>query len=432
MVDCGRMTEKPRAAGRTNLSVSALKDISNPDFDPIVADEIAFGAIENPWPIMAEFRRTSPVSVGSYGSVFGAPPDPLFGERPAYTAWTYDIGRQILGDAGLYSSAIVHRLGVEKAFGRILVVMDPPDHTRYRRFLQNALSVKTVRTWTERLIRPLMAELIDDFAAHGSAELVEQYTRRFPFEVVYRLLALPKADVKLFQKLAVCQTFAITPYVKEAIEAGQNLCEYFRWLVEERRRNPGEDLVSHLLFTQVDGENLDEEILLAFLRHLLNAAADTSYRTTGCLLVALLSRPELLAQVRADPELIPPAIEETLRWEGPVASNFRTVTRDHEVAGVRMEEGSVVYVAAGSANRDEAYFADPDVFDIRRQRTVPHLGFGSGPHICVGMHLARLQIKEAVTALLTRLPNLRLDPAAPAPVIRGFHFRAPPELRVVF
>lgn len=409
-----------------------LHDVSDTAFDPFLADEEVFGSIENPWPIMADFRRNSPVTAGSYASAFGAPDDPSADGRAQYTAWTYDTVKEVLDDPDLFSTTGIHKLGVEKAFGRILIVMDPAEHTYYRRFLQAVFSPGSARTWIESVIRPVIHELIDEFADEGSAELVSQFTRRYPFEIVYRLLDLPAGDVALFQKLAVTQTFAITPFVDVAMEAGENLATYFQCLVAERRKQPGTDLISKLLSVEIDGERLDEDVLIAFLRHILNAGADTSFRTTGSLLVALLTNPELLAEVRADPNLVSIAIEEALRWEGPVASNFRTLTRDHTLGEVAMEAGSVVYVAQGSANRDEAYFADPDRFDLHRPRNVRHFGFGGGPHICVGMHLARLQIREAVTALLTRLPNLRLDPAAPAPVIKGFHFRAPPEIRVVF
>jgi len=409
-----------------------LHDISNTAFSPFMADEEVFGAIENPWPIMAEFRRTTPVSTGSYSAAFGAPSDPAAAGRPQYTAWTYDTVREVLDDPVLFSSTIIHKLGVEKAFGRILIVMDPPEHGQARRFLQQAFSPGSVRQWNDSVIRPVIHELIDAFADRGAAELVSEFARRFPFDIVCRLLDLPPEDVELFQKLAVTQTFAITPYVEEAMEAGGNLAEYFRCLVDQRRRKPGTDLISQLIATEIDGEVLGEDVLIAFLRHILNAGADTSFRTTGCLLVALLSDPAALAELRADRNLISVAIEEALRWEGPVASNFRTLTRDHILGGVPLEAGSVIYVAQGSANRDEAYFTDPDRFDLHRPRNVRHFGFGGGPHICVGMHLARLQIREAIAALLDRLPQLRLDPAFPPPVIKGFHFRAPPELRVIF
>ena len=414
------------------MTTCPLHDIANTAFNPFMADEEVFGDIENPWPIMAEYRRNAPVSSGSYSAAFGAQSDPAAAGRPQYTAWTYDTVREVLDDPVLFSSTIIHKLGVEKAFGRILIVMDPPEHGQARRFLQQAFSPGAVRQWNDRVIRPVINKLIDGFADRGSADLVAEFTRRFPFDIVCRLLDLPPEDVELFQKLAVTQTFAITTYVNEAMEAGGNLAKYFRCLVDQRRGNPGTDLISQLLATEIDGEVLDEEVLIAFLRHILNAGADTSFRTTGCLLVALLSDTAALAELRADRNLVSIAIEEALRWEGPVASNFRTLTRDHTLGGVDLEAGTVIYVAQGSANRDEAYFTDPDRFDLHRPRKVQHFGFGGGPHICVGMHLARLQMREAITALLDRLPLLRLDPAFAQPVIKGFHFRAPPELRVIF
>jgi cytochrome P450 len=409
-----------------------LHDISNQKFNPFFAEEIAFGTIVDPWPIMAQQRRAAAVSAGAYGDLFGAPADPAVGNRPVFTAWTYGAVREVLGTPDLFSSAVIHKIGVEKAFGRILVVMDPPEHTRYRLFLQKAFSPRVVKEWSDWLIRPVIDELIDNFEEAGSAELVSQFTRRFPFEIVFRLLNLPKSDIDLFHKLAVTQTFVTTPYVNEAREAGERLAQYLHELVRERRALPGEDLISQLVKTEYDGASLTDEILVAFMRHILNASADTSFRTTGCLLVALLRDPDLLTALRVDPSRVPPAIEEALRWEGPVLANFRTLTRDHEMAGLAMPSGSVVYVAQGSANHDERQFEDPERFNPARPNLGRHLGFGSGPHVCVGMHLARLQIREAVTRLLERLPGLRVDPAYPPPFIRGFLFRNPPELRVLF
>ena len=414
------------------MTAHRLSDLRDSSFNPFMDEDLAFGTIEDPWPIMAELRRRSPVMPGEYRMFFGADSDPALGHLPHYTVWNYDAADRVLADPLLFSSAIAHKINVEPAFGRILVVMDPPEHTRYRRFLQAAFTPRRVRDWTDTVIRPLIHELIDAFANDGSAELVEQFTLRYPFEAVYRLLDLPREDVELFLKLAVTQTFAITPYAREAREAGENLAVYLQGLVTERRAKPGDDLVSQLVQIEVDGARLEDEIIVAFLRHILNASADTSYRTTGSLLVAMLRQPELLRELAADPTLVPLAIEETLRWEGPVLNNFRTLTRDHVLDGVAMEAGAVVHVIQGSANRDETRFADPDRFDLHRSRKYRHLGFGGGPHQCVGMHLARAQIREAIVALIERLPGLRADPAAPPPAIRGFMFRKPPALRVVF
>ena len=409
-----------------------MKDLTNEAFDPHVDEDLAFGSIQDPWPIMARLRAESPISRGEYRTFFGADPDPSLAHLPHYTVWAYDEVDTVLSDPMLFSSAIAHRISVEPAFGRILVVMDPPEHTRLRKFLQSVFSPGRVRKWTDTVIRPQIHELIDGFAGHGRAELVQEFTRRYPFNAVYRLLDLPRSDLELFHKLAVTQTFALSEYVKEATEAGRNLAEYLRSLVNERRMHPADDLVSQLVLTEIDGERLDEEIVVGFLRHILNASADTSYRTTGSLLVALLGDPELFATLKKDKSLIPLAVEEALRWEGPVVSNFRTLTRDLEMAGIFMEAGAVVHAVQGSANRDPKRFDNPDRFDIHRSRQYRHMGFGGGPHTCLGMQLARSQIREAITALLDRLPCLRADPAAPPPVIKGFQFRRPSELKVLF
>jgi cytochrome P450 len=409
-----------------------LRDLADQSFNPFMDEGLAFGETEDPWPLMADQRASTPVAKGEYRTFFGGGQDPALAHLPHYTAWTYAAADAIFSDPALYSSAIAHKINVEPAFGRILVVMDPPEHTRYRRFLQAVFSPRRVREWTDGVIRPLVHALIDGFAANSEAELVARFTQRYPFDAVYRLLDLPADDLALFHKLAVTQTFAITPYAAQAREAGGHLADYFQGLIDARRQSPGDDLISQLVLTEVDGERLEDEIVVSFLRHILNASADTSYRTTGSLLVALLRDPALLAEITADRALVPLAIEEALRWEGPVLNNFRTATRDHVLGGVAIEAGAVVHVIQGSANRDETCFEHPDRFDIRRSRRTSHLGFGGGPHQCVGMSLARAQIREAVNALLDRLPGLHADPAALPPTIRGYMFRKPPELRVRF
>jgi cytochrome P450 len=409
-----------------------LKDLTNRAFNPYFDEDLAFGSIADPWPTMAKLREQSPISQGEYRTYFGADPDPSLAHFKHYTVWGYDEVSAVLADPILFSSAIAHRIAVEPAFGRILVVMDPPEHTRLRVFMQQVFSVRRIKEWTETVIRPTIHGLIDQFANAGRAELVEHFTRRYPFDAVYRLLGLPSGDLELFHKLAVTQTFALSEYVAEATEAGSNLAEYLDDLLAERRASPGDDLVSLLAQTEIDGERLEDEIVVGFLRHILNAAADTSYRTTGSLLVALLSDPALLESINRDRSLIPLAVEEALRWEGPVVSNFRTLTKDIVMGNFRMEAPAVIHAVQGSANRDPACFADPDKFDLHRSRKHRHLGFGGGPHICLGMQLARAQIREAIGALLDRLPKLRADPGAPPAVIKGFQFRRPHELRVVF
>src|SRR5260221_2386886 len=167
-------------------------------------------------------------------------------------------------------------------------------------------------------------------------------------------------------------------------------------------------------------------------RQLLNAGGDTTYRMTGTLLAALLQNPDQLQAVRDDRELIPQAIEEALRWDGPITDTFRLTTRDTELAGVPIPAGTVVDIVYGSANRDPAYYPNPDKFDIFRKPAHRHFGVGGGPHVCIGQHLARLEIKRALNVIFDRLPNLRLDPNMPLPEIRGFRLRTAAHLHVVF
>ena len=229
--------------------------------------------------------------------------------------------------------------------------------------------------------------------------------------------------------LAIGQTDYV--HAAQAMEASDKLGAYFKGLVDHRRAHPGDDLISLLALTEVEGEYLPEDVLISFLRQLMNAAGDTTYRGTSVLLTALLENPDQFEAIRADRGLIPQAIEEALRWDGPVAVQSRMAAVDMELAGVRIPAGSLLDVVAGAANRDPALFPDPDRFDIFRARK-PHWSFARGPHICVGQHLARVEMTRALHAIIDHLPNLRFDPERPRPEIRGSMMRVPRHLHVCF
>ncbi|MGH8922409.1 MAG: cytochrome P450, partial [Acidimicrobiales bacterium] len=208
------------------------------------------------------------------------------------------------------------------------------------------------------------------------------------------------------------------------------LKEYLSHLVADRRREPREDIISDLVTAEVDGEALDDEAIYSFLRLLLPAGVETTYRSAGNLLFLLLTHPEQLEAVRADRSLIPQAIEEGLRCEPPILSIQRITTTETEVAGVAIPAGAGMNPWLGSANHDETRWDDPDRFDIFRPY-VPHLVFGHGPHLCLGMHLARLETRVLVDVVLDRLPDLRLR-TDEDPHIRGLLFRSPNRLPVEF
>jgi cytochrome P450 len=186
-----------------------------------------------------------------------------------------------------------------------------------------------------------------------------------------------------------------------------------------------------LVQAELDGQRLTDDEIIAFLRLLLPAGAETTYRSSSNLLFGLLCHPEQLEGVRRDRALIPQAIEEGLRWECPLLSIMRTATGDTEVEGVAIPAGAAVSVHLGAANRDPARWTDPDRFDVFRLPR-PHIAFALGPHVCLGMHLARMETRVALETLFDRLPGLRLDPAADDVHISGLVFRSPQALPVVF
>jgi len=202
-------------------------------------------------------------------------------------------------------------------------------------------------------------------------------------------------------------------------------------VLEERRRQPADDLISDLAVAELDGERLDDEEIFSFLRLLLPAGAETTYRATGNLLFGLLSRPDQLDALRADRSLMAQAVEEAIRWESPLLITSRTATSDTEVRGVAIETGSQVIAHVGSANHDETRWDDAESYDLFRP-PLPHISFGAGPHMCLGMHLARMEMGVAVGALLDRLPGVRLDPDGDDPHIHGELFRSPTSLPVLF
>jgi cytochrome P450 len=248
--------------------------------------------------------------------------------------------------------------------------------------------------------------------------------------VIAGLLGLPESDLPAFHRWAV-ELISVAFDPPRGLAASRTLAEYLTPRIEAARRQPGDDLISLLAHAELDGSRLGDEHILGFLRLLLPAGAETTYRSSSNLLFGLLSRPEQLAALRDDRGLMAQAIEEGLRWEPPLTGISRMCTVDTEVCGVRIPAGANVSVVLGSANRDESRYERPDEFDIFRPQR-QHMAFAFGPHRCLGMHLARMETEVALNAVLDRLPGLRLDPAAHDVHITGRGFRAPRSLPVLF
>src|SRR5438552_2375219 len=262
------------------------------------------------------------------------------------------------------------------------------------------------------------------------ADLVRALTLPFPVVVIARLLGLPRADLPMFHRRAV-EVISAGFEFERAASASQALFEYFSAIIAERRVHPSDDVISVLAQAELEGVRLTDEEICSFLRLLLPAGAETTYRSSSNLLFGLLTNPDQLDALRADRALLPQAIEEGLRWEAPLIGILRTAVNDTEVAGTFVPAGSMVAVCMGAADRDPAKWDRPDQFDILRPMQ-QHTAFALGPHMCLGMHLARMETTVALNALLDRLPNLRLDPEADDVHITGQTFRAPRSLPVLF
>lgn len=407
-----------------------IEDFDDPNFDPFQADEVVFGDMADPFSTLTELRRRGPVHEGNFYTLMGLGYGIGVPGAKEFLVLSYEHANQVLQDAATFSNE-GYATSMLVIFGPTISTMDPPEHSGYRRIFQKAFLPQTVAQWSESLVVPVISGLIDKFMARGKADLVEDFTKRYPFEIIYRQLDLPPGHGPIFQRLSIGQNLMISD-MPHAQEAARKLEAYFTVMVKERRASPRDDLVSALCTAEVDGERLPEPVAIAFLKQLILAAGDTTFRGTSNLLTGLLTHPEQFAAVKEDRSLIPSAIDEALRWEPPVAASTRQATRDAEIAGVPIPKGSRVDVVIASANRDETRFSHPERFDIFRDKATRHVSFAVGPHICLGQHLARLEMTRALTALMDRLPNLRLDPDKSAPVIRGSTGRHPKHLYVKF
>lgn len=387
-------------------------------------DDVVSGNVRDPYPELARLRREEPIQRIEGSAMPGEE------GKPVFIVYRYEEAQQMLRDNETFSSS-----AVIAAFGpvlgeRVMLGMDEPVHGRLRALVSKAFTQKALARWETELVGRVGNELIDAFAANGKADLVKEFTFAYPSRIIAGLLGLPERDYPQFQRWSISLlSWILNP--ERGLAASAALCEYFAPILEARRAEPKDDLISRLADAEIDGEKLSDEEIFSFLRLLLPAGVETTYRSLGNLLFALLSDPAQLEAVRDDRSLLPAAIEEAVRWDPPLLTITRVATRDTELGGVPIPAGSSVMPMLGATNRQEDRFAEPDRFDVFRAPRA-HLGWGHGVHVCLGMHLARLEMRTAMTLLLDRLPNLRLDPDGDDPHIRGQVFRSPTSLPVLF
>jgi cytochrome P450 len=395
------------------------------DYDPFEEfnRSAGIGVVENPYPIFALARSTTPILKEDLGDMIGLGDGMTFpGELPdVYTAFGFDAVQTVLRDGETFSSSGYAEV-IGAVMGHTILEMDEPEHHTYRSLLQQAFSRKEMDRWE--------TEHIDRFIDRGHADLVRELTFPFPVVVIARLLGLPREDLTRFHRLAV-ELISVGFDMDRGVVASSALHEYFSGIIAERRLHPQDDVISVLVGAELEGQRLTDDEIIAFLRLLLPAGAETTYRSSSNLLFGLLTNAPQLDALRADRALMPQAIEEGLRWEPPLLTIMRTASRDTVVEGVEISAGATIVINMGSANHDEKYWENAEDFDMFRPPR-QHLAFAFGPHMCLGLHLARMETRVVVGRLLDRLPELRLDPEAEPPYITGMTFRAPNALPVVF
>jgi cytochrome P450 len=293
-----------------------------------------------------------------------------------------------------------------------MLTADAPAHTRLRGLVSKAFTMRAVDAMRPR-IQQIVDEILDAAQAKGSMDIIWDLGYPLPVIVIAELLGVPperRDDFKRWSDdiVATLGGPIVAPEVAErGMKSAIEMAEFFHVVIEERRREPKDDLLSALIAAEERGEVLSEEELLATCILLLAAGNETTTNLIGNGMLALLRNPEQLALLQSNLSLVEPAVEELLRYDGPVQGTARVALEDVEIGGQSIEEGQLVLTLLGAANHDPALFTDPDELDITRQDN-RHVAFGYGIHFCLGAPLARMEGQIAFRSLLERFRNLRL------------------------
>ncbi|MDO0939329.1 cytochrome P450 [Streptomyces sp. DG2A-72] len=363
---------------------------------------------QNPYPAFTWLRENSPVHPLTF---------PV-GNLPMWLVTRYEDVRAILGDHNRFSSD-APRWATEDfkkagmAFGtgtvieQILSVLDPPDHTRVRKLAMGAFTPRRTATWKEPT-EQIVQSALDRMQRMEQPDVME-FASIVPAEVIGRVLGIPLDRFKEILH-AIERALHVDPeHTDESTKAYQEIVDYGREVITEKRRNPGDDLTTTFIDARDGDDRLDEDELVALVALMIMVGLDTTRNLIGSGVLALLDHPDQRDLLRAEPQLADTAVEEFLRYDGALTvALIRFTKEDVEVAGTRIPAGSTVIAALQSANRDPAYFAHPDRLDITRNGDARHLGLGHGLHNCLGAALARLETRIAVPAVFERFPDLSL------------------------
>jgi cytochrome P450 len=387
----------------------------------------------NPYPAFARLRACDPVHL--YRSSGG---------QNTWLITSYAEADLVLRDARfvkdrqhLFSSQQLPQTAMVAASAADLMKMsmidlDPPDHTRLRSLVNPGFTFRQVEVWRGR-IQAIADELIDAVEGKGSMDLIEEFAYPLPMRVISEIVGVPPHDGTTLHRWIKLIADALGDPIayQEADQSLQAVYAYLLALIEQKRQTPAADVISMLL--HAEGKEISARELMAMVFLLITAGHDTADNMIGNGMLALLTHPEQMALLKANPTLLKPAVEEFLRYRGPfMLATFSWAREDIELSGKLIRCGDGVVVSLAAANRDEGIFARPDGLDILRQKN-RHLAFGKGLHYCLGVHLARLEGEIAFSTLVRRLPNLRLQ-VDPETLVwrRGWLIQGLEHLPVVF
>ena len=394
--------------------------------DAAVSDDKPPGFIRNPYPYFAQKRDGAGVFPGTVID-YSQTPESLRPKK-SFAALSFEAVNTAFRDAHTFSSTYYDNT-IGLFIGPSILAMEGKKHRAHRNLVSAAFKSRALARWEPEVVRPICDALIDEFVDAGNADLVRDFTFEFPTRVIAKLLGLPAEDLPTFRRRAV-ELINYTVKYERAFEASAALKDYFLAQIEQRRAKPTEDIIGDLVTAEIDGEKLSDEGIYSFLRLLLPAGLETTYRSSGNLLFLLLTHPEQFAAVQADHALIAPAIEEGLRFETPLTTVQRFTTEDTVLQGVTIPARSAVDLCVGSANRDQYRWPRSEEFDIFRNQ-LPHISFAAGEHTCLGLHLARMETRVALECLLNRVGDIELV-TDDDPHIYGQPFRSPTALPVRF
>jgi cytochrome P450 len=384
---------------------------------------------DDPYPAFHRLREQGPVVEGIPHELIGYEGFAFFHGIPDpsphhFSVFSYAECDTVYRNEEIFRSAPAETNFEGSTLAASMLYMNGAPHRRYRTLVQPSFVPAKAKWWMENWIHQTVNGLIDGFEGDKRAELNVDFDAAIPMLTITGSFGL---DVE--QALEVRASL-------EGMSGGRALDEFLMPIIQARRSEPQDDLVSVLCQAEVQDDDgsthrLSDDEIMAFSSLLLAAGSGTTWKQMGITLIALLSMPGAIDAIRADSSLLRQAVEESLRWNATDLVFSRWVAEDTELAGVELPKGAVVHVVLGAGNCDPERWENPDVYDVHRPMK-PHLGFAGGPHICLGMHVARAELTTAIGALIERLPNLRLDPDAEQPKIIGMYERGPSEINVIW